>query len=59
MTLQGPQPTQGGQKGGSGLQGPPGERSTGRPSPPPPGRHFGPDRTRTPEGRRRPEGGQD
>ena len=38
-------------EGGSGLQGPPGERSTGRPSPPPtPGRHFGPDRTRTPEG---------
>ena len=30
---------------------PPGERSTGRPSPPPiPGRHFSPNRTRTPEG---------
>ena len=38
-------------EGGSGLQGPPGERSTGRPSPPPtPGRHCDPDRTRTPEG---------
>ena len=41
--------------------GPPGERSTGRPSPPPtPGRHFSPDRTRAPEGsapatRREPE----
>ena len=36
--------------GGSGLQGPPGERSTGRPSPPPtPGGHCDPDRTRTPE----------
>ena len=51
MTFPGPQPTQGGQRGGSGLQGPPGERSTGRPSPPPtPGRHFDPDRTRTMEG---------
>ena len=50
-TLPRPQPTQGGQRGGSGLQGPPGERSTGRPSPPPtPGRHCDPDRTRTPEG---------
>ena len=41
--------------------GPPGGRSTGRPSPPPtPGRHFSPDRTRAPEGsapatRREPE----
>ena len=41
--------------------GPPGELSTGRPSPPPtPGRHFSPDRTRAPEGsapatRREPE----
>ena len=40
---------------------PPGERSTGRPSPPPTlGRHFSPDRTRAPEGsapatRREPE----
>ena len=38
-------------EGGSRLQGPPGKRSTGRPSPPPtPGRHCDPDRTRTPEG---------
>ena len=34
MTLPLPQPTQGGQRGGSGLQRPPGERYTGRPSPP-------------------------
>ena len=51
MTHMDTQPTQGRQRGGSGLQGPPRERSTGRPSPPPtPGRHFDPDRTRTPEG---------
>ena len=37
MTLPRPQPTQGGQRGGTGLQRPPGERSTGRPSSPPPG----------------------
>ena len=38
-------------EGGSGQLGPPGGRSTGRPSPPPtPGRHFSPDRTRAPEG---------
>ena len=38
-------------EGGLGLQGPPGERSTGGPSPPPTlGRHRDPDRTRTPEG---------
>ena len=38
-------------EGGSGLQGPPGEWSTGRPSPPPaPGRPRDPDCTRTPEG---------
>ena len=37
--------------GFAGQPGPPGERSTGRPSPPPtPGRHFSPDRTRAPEG---------
>ena len=47
--------------GFAGQLGPPGERSTGRPSPPPtPGRHFSPDRTRAPEGsgpatRREPE----
>ena len=47
--------------GFSGQLGPPGERATGRPSPPPtPGRHFSPDRTRAPEGsapatRREPE----
>ena len=36
--------------GFAGQLGPPGERSTGRPSPPPnPGRHFSPDRTRAPE----------
>ena len=40
--------------GFAGQPGPPGERSTGRPSPPPaPGRHFSPDRTRAPEGRAR------
>ena len=37
--------------GFAGQLGPPGERSTCRPSPPPaPGRHFSPDRTRAPEG---------
>ena len=37
--------------GFAGQLGPPGGRSTGRPSPPPtPGRHFSPDRTRAPEG---------
>ena len=37
--------------GFAGQLGPPGERSTGRPSPPPtPGRLFSPDRTRAPEG---------
>ena len=53
-----------GTEGGfAGQLGPPGERSTGRPSPPPtPGRHFSPDRTRAPEGsapatRREPERG--
>ena len=51
MTLPLPQPTQGGQRGGSGLQGPPGEQSTGRPSSPPsPGRLRDPERTRTLEG---------
>ena len=38
-----------GQREGSGLKGPPGERSTGRP-PPPLGRPCDPDRTRTPGG---------
>ena len=42
-----------GKEGGfAGQPGPPGERSAGRPSPPPaPGRHVSPDRTRAPEGR--------
>ena len=49
--------------GFAGQLGPPGERSTGRHSPPPtPGRHYSPDRTRAPEGsapatRREPERG--
>ena len=51
MTLASPQPSQGGQRGGSDLQGPPGEWSTGRPSSAPtPGRPRDPDRTRTPGG---------
>ena len=43
--------SEGTEGGFAGQLGPPGERSTGRPSPPPtPGRHFSPDRTRAPEG---------
>ena len=55
--------SEGTEGGFAGQLGPPGERSTGRPSPPPtPGRHFSPDRTRAPEGsapatRREPERG--
>ena len=46
--------SEGTEGGFAGQPGPPGERSTGRPSPPPaPGRHFSPDRTRAPEGRAR------
>ena len=48
--------SEGTEGGFAGQPGPPGERSTGRPSPPPaPGRHFSPDRTRAPEGRARKE----
>ena len=55
--------SEGTEGGFAGQLGPPGERSTSRPSPPPtPGRHFSPDRTRAPEGsapatRRGPERG--
>ena len=46
--------SEGTEGGFAGQPGPPGERSTGRPSPPPaPGRHLSPDRTRAPEGRAR------
>ena len=61
MTLQWPQPTQGGQRGGSGQQGPPGSGPRAAPHPPPPrgGTATQTARARLKGVRRRHEGGQD